>query len=222
VSKAALQAAYEAFVGTQKAVPRQRDVAARYVGWQIDALASDVMSAVEVLLSTYESAQSAVGEARSMIENPEAASEVFELLGAPQRRFITAFKSVFFFVRAYQDAVCALLFVLSGKRAGRYTSMAKALEKGKPVRQLLDDELAGYGDWFYRWRDDRDKIKRGARFILFFDGDDNLSISFTYPVEMGGMETEEERIGLPRVIEGVQMSTRLTVVAWGQVEGKQL
>jgi hypothetical protein len=219
MSKEALTAAYHTFARTQNIISTE-EVAPRSVLWRMSALGADVRSSVEVLLSTYETAQSAVQRSRDMIGNPKADSrELFELVDDPQRRFITAFKTVFVFVRAYQDALCGFLFELQGQRAGNYTSMAKALKEGGPLRDLLDEEFPGYRDWLYQWRNDRDKIKRGAQFALFFDGDDNLTIAFTYPIG-AGMGTEEERIGLGRVIEGLEMSAHLTTVAFGQVDGE--
>jgi hypothetical protein len=133
----------------------------------------------------------------------------------PQRQFPTAFKSVFIFVRAYQDAVCGFLFELRGQRAGRYTSMANALKEGKPTRTFLDEKLPDYREWFSLWKTRRDKIKGGGSFGLAFDAEDTLSLIFLYP-ESDGMTTEEQHIGLPDVIKGLEMSADLAVVALGQ------
>jgi hypothetical protein len=217
MSKEALAQAYSTFDRTQK-VMAEEEVAPRYVLARMSALGRDVKSTVDVLLSTYESAQEAVRDSRQMINDPSESS--LRRMEVPQRQFITAFKSVFFFVRAYQDAVCGFLFVLlQGKKAGVAKSMADALKKeSKPIRELLDQELPDYAEWFWQWKESRDKIKRGADFALFFDAEDEVSISFEY-AEEEGFHTDEERIGLQAVVEGLEMSAGVTAVAWSEVKG---
>jgi hypothetical protein len=189
----------------------------------MSALGGDVKSAVEVLLSTYETAQVAVGELREAMlpeaeapgDSEAAARHLFERQEV-QRRAVSAFKSVFIFVRAYQDAVCGFLLALERKPVGKYVSMAKHLKKRDgSVSMLLDEKFPSYREWFGQWKEDRDAIKAGAFFALHFDGDDNLSLSFIHPQEQGE-RTEERRIELQTVVEGLETSARLTAIAFGQ------
>jgi len=121
----------------------------------------------------------------------------------------------FFFVRAYQDAVCGFLIALEREPVGRNVSMAKRLKKKDgSISTLVDEKLPNYRDWLAQWKKDRDDIKAGAEFALHFDGDDNLSISFIHP-QAQGSRNEERQIGLSTIVEGLEMSARLTVVAFG-------
>lgn len=68
-------------------------------------------------------------------------------------------------MRAYQDALCRVLLVLAGHRAGGYSSMSMAMKKpASPIRLLLDQELPSYRPWFKQWTALRDKLKLGTGF----------------------------------------------------------
>lgn len=139
----------------------------------------------------------------------ERAHEIFVRSEAPQRRMITAFKSVYMFLRAYQDALCGFLVELDGGRAGKYTSMSSPTKPGKPIRTLLDQELDGYVSWLQQWKEDRDRMKIGAMFAMHFDANNEMSLSFSYTAGTT-LTVERRQIRLSSVIEGLEMSERLT------------
>jgi hypothetical protein len=214
----ALADACHAFASMRMVVPVDEKEVPRYLGWRMDALAVDVQSSVEVLLSTYGPAQAVVQRLRGVGTREITARELYEEL-QPQERFMTAFKSVFFFVRAYQDSVASVLFVLLHGPRGRVNkSMNDALKPGNPIGALLDERLPDYRGWFEGWRKNRDKIKYGADFQLSFDGDDNLTLSFLYATEKG-THVDKDQIGLSNVVQGLAMSTQLTVTVLGMVRG---
>jgi len=170
MSKEALTKAYHEFAETQKITPSS-DVAPRFVLFRMSALGGDVKSAVEVLLSTYETAQVAVRELREAMlleaeapgDSKAATRHLFERQEV-QRRAISAFKSVFFFVRAYQDAVCGFLIALEREPVGRNVSMAKRLKKKDgSISTLVDEKLPSYRDWLAQWKKDRDATQATAR-----------------------------------------------------------
>lgn len=88
-------------------------------------------------------------------------------------RLSLGYKTSFFFIRAYQDALCRVLLVLAGQRAGGYSSMSTAMKKSaSPVRLLFDQELPSYREWFKQWTALRDKLKVGTGFSFqLIDGE---------------------------------------------------
>ena len=107
-----------------------------YVRERVTATGDDIHSATETLIQEYVRAEQAfavfVAAPDGMIEFPEA------------RRLETAFKSVYLWLRAYQDAVLGSLLEARGERAGSYSSMNRALRPGRPIQMLLAAELPGY------------------------------------------------------------------------------
>jgi hypothetical protein len=74
-----------------------------------------------------------------------------------------AVKAMFFFVRALQDAGCAVLLSTAGQQVGPYTSMNKATAReSHPLHALIVAELPGYFDWFTDHRDLRNLFKEGV------------------------------------------------------------
>jgi hypothetical protein len=215
----ALAEACRAFTALRMVVPVDEEAVPRYLLQRMYALMLDVQCSVEVLLSTYVAAQEVVARRRGVVGRRELSALEFFQEFKPQEQFITAFKSVFFFVRAYQDAVAGVFFVLlHGAQGGVIKSMSDALKPGKPIGKLLDEKLPGYRNWFEQWREDRGKIKNGADFELRYDADDNLTLSFLYAQEKG-TKVDADTIGLSNIVEGLEMSTRLAATAFSMVPG---
>jgi hypothetical protein len=109
---------------------------------------------------------------------------------ASSRRLRVAFKSVYFFVRAYQDALYrAALFVVDGEVAGGGARMARALRPDSSVGAYLQSAAPGYLTWFAEWRDQRNRVKDGVNFSTFIQGND-LGISFSTYTSEGGISTD--------------------------------
>jgi len=220
MTQPALARALSEFVITQTITQRELDSPVpRYVLWRQAALGSDIRSAVEALLETYGDAQQAVQTIRKGATRISL-DVCFERIDDPTRRFITAFKSAYIFIRAYQDAVCASLLELQGRPAGKYRSMKDCLKEGSATDCILGEALPEYAEWFRRWRADRDEIKLGARFSLHFDGEDSLSLAFVRPEGSGIAEGRE--IGLETIVEGLEMSARVTLTAFAQIDPRLL
>jgi len=96
--KDAVAAACRAFSSLRMVVPADEEEVPRYVLQRMYALLVDVQGSVEVLLSTYDAAQSVLRNLEGVGSREITARELYEEL-EPQERFITAFKSVFFFIR---------------------------------------------------------------------------------------------------------------------------
>jgi len=127
--------------------------------------------------------------------------------------FLVAFKALYFFLRAHQDSLCALIHLVQCPRGTppRDHNMTTHLgRRGGPVQSFIDAEVAGYEDWYRRWRDARNKIKRGVNFGMTGTWQD-LGISFsTFIPEGGGVMTDHaEVIKLMDLIEALDMCAQL-------------
>lgn len=103
-------------------------------------------------------------------------------------RLRVAYKSMYFFVRAFQDAMYRLIWeTATGQRSGRDSPMTKA--SGNPnneVRKLIDASLPDYFDWFFKWRDERNEIKRGVGFA-FAGPSEDLGVTFNRVITSGDL-----------------------------------
>jgi hypothetical protein len=86
-------------------------------------------------------------------------------------QFAAAFKAMYYFVRALQDAAYAALLEASGRRAGAYSSMQDCVKKtANPIRSLIEQALPNYFAWFTAFRDVRNDMKLGASTAFHFRG----------------------------------------------------
>lgn len=127
-------------------------------------------------------------------------------------QFAVVFKALFFFIRAHQDSLCALVFLAhfpAGSRPGEY-SMSKHLKQRKRVYEFVMDEVPGYEEWFWHWRDLRNQVKRGANFSYTTIGDD-LVVGFSTVIPDGGgvIMADAGRVTLMDLITGLNLSTNL-------------
>lgn len=123
---------------------------------------------------------------------------------------------MFYFISAYQDALCGVLLILKGEKAGRYTSMYKTLRKeNNPVRIIIVKTITEYIDWFYRWRDKRNKIKKGINLGLVGPSFD-VGISFSYVYEKNNALVCDikDAIRLSDIVQALRMSISLANTAW--------
>ena len=124
----------------------------------------------------------------------------------------TAFKGVYMWLRAYQDAVCGVWRALHGERVGAYSSMRRELKPGKPLQTFLDEQLPDYEPWFVRWRGRRDQMKLGVQFDTTFETDPPriLGIKFHFPTRILDTDVEEASISLDDIVDGLTISSQLT------------
>lgn len=99
----------------------------------------------------------------------QVTTESVELKHLPLASLHACYVSFFFLMRAFQDRAYCVLLELQGARAGRYSSMADALDKSKrhasdenPVGRFLAEACPEYLDWFSRFRDMRNDLKEGV------------------------------------------------------------
>jgi hypothetical protein len=82
----------------------------------------------------------------------------------PMHDLIITYKNCLVLIRAYQDGLARLLrFALEGVDASR-TTMTKLLKKEPPtaVAARLAESLPNYAEWFWDWRNLRNRVKDGA------------------------------------------------------------
>jgi len=90
-------------------------------------------------------------------------------------RGLACYKAMFYFVRAYQDAVARAFRLVYGQDWGKFTSMHDILKnKDQPPGSELVSKLPQYADWFYEFRNKRNEIKLGVSLAVGPD----LSIIF--------------------------------------------
>ncbi|MFC2028082.1 hypothetical protein ACFLU3_05295 [Chloroflexota bacterium] len=128
----------------------------------------------------------------------------------PDQRLKIVYKAMFYFVRAYQDAIYGIILEFNGKKAGSYSSMHKKLTKQtSPVYITIMDKFPEYREWFYRWRDKRDRIKLGVGLSMAGPGAD-VGITFERVSEKGGIIVDcQDNIRLSDVTEAIRMSILL-------------
>jgi hypothetical protein len=116
-------------------------------------------------------------------------------------------------MRAHQDSLCALVFLVQRPKqaaAGDYPMTKHLKQDGRLVQTFIRAEVPGYEDWYWRWRDARNRIKRGVNFGMSGNRQE-LGISFaTFIPEGGGvMVDHRDDVRLTELIEALDMSARL-------------
>jgi hypothetical protein len=126
-----------------------------------------------------------------------------------RRGLTVAYKSILFFLRAFQDSVYAVLVELTGGRAGLYPSMSECLNKKKngPSYQIIS-QVEGYTEWFFKMRDWRNRIKSGVSFGQV-GPQTNIGVAFVYITDENSLFFTSDTIHLRDLIEGVKFSGKL-------------
>lgn len=135
-------------------------------GLQVAETASDVLACGRAVLDAHEAAVDVFDEARSRppmftFEETDAWSQT-----PAQDRLRKELKAWLFFLRAFFDTTYRVLNAnATGERARASGSMSSILgPKGatNPAGQLLEGSLPGFHEWFTRFKDLRDEVKRGV------------------------------------------------------------
>jgi hypothetical protein len=129
----------------------------------------------------------------------------FEMTREISPRLQTCYKALFFFVRAFQDTIYAVL------NDGQRGSMQGAVSNpNNPIAKLLSALLPEYLPWFEQWRRMRDNVKRGASFSIS-GPDEDLGIGFNYIDDnTGGLVVGSGgRVRLGDVVRALEMSRRI-------------
>lgn len=154
------------------------------------ALGRDVLVAASILRTLHADASAKYTEDAETQGLIVQFGSLSEPLSAADRLGMS-YKVLFVFVRAYQDAIYAVLFEqLQGARAGQSSSMRNAATNARnPVGAFLTARLPGYIEWFNISRALRNEIKEGARFALVGPQDD-LGVGLTALDDAGGTSLE--------------------------------
>jgi hypothetical protein len=141
-----------------------------------------------------------------------------EVTSEPYAKVKVAYKAMLFFTRAHQDALYRAFLEARGEQAGVSSSMASALMTGKPLGQVLAEDVPGYAEWFFRWRDRRNRVKDGVSFA--FTGLGGLGLLFQSVTDEGGVTNDlaQTPLSLPDIVEAVAMSAAATDSIAGHVE----
>jgi hypothetical protein len=131
----------------------------------------------------------------------------------PTTAFTVAFKALYLFLRAHQDALCALIHTALSPRGtgpGDYNMTAHLGRANGPVRRFVHECVPEYEEWYLRWREARNRVKRGANFSTYGDAV-QMGIRFSsFIPEGGGVSIDASQgVGLADVVEALQMSARL-------------
>jgi hypothetical protein len=126
------------------------------------------------------------------------------------QRYASAFKALFVFIRALQDASYAVLLEAQGQRAGNYSSMNKGL-KSRSVQENLAAELPGYEQWFVEFRRVRDKMKLGIQTGTTYSrpGPKEVTLSLHRVIEKPPQTVIDGRVGVAELDRALDESTRL-------------
>lgn len=144
-----------------------------------------------------------------------------EVSAGAEDRLQVAYKALFYFFRAYQDALHNVILEIEGHTAGQHSSMTDAIdwkkqcyENGKPVAEVLKSCFPEYLDWFCDWRKKRNDVKLGASFSIAGPAEDP-GIGFTMIDEKtGGVVVDcSKSVHISDVIEALKASVRLARIA---------
>jgi hypothetical protein len=134
-------------------------------------------------------------------------------------RLIMAYKALYYFIRAYQDRLYAVLAILLEPDAPSGRSMNAAFKNSQnPARRLLDTHLPEYVEWFPNWRDQRNKVKDGISFSTAGPapqtGLTSLGIRFNEFSRDGGVSVDcSEAVQLADVTRALRLSAALAAIA---------
>jgi hypothetical protein len=152
------------------------------------------------------------GEAKAMLEelsaqDPQESIAVIKSTEQTNRegqgartRFLLAFKSAYFMIRALQDALYRTAYELVEGRQPpdrQHASMMRAVtNEADPLRALLGDFADNYFQWFIGWRNLRNSVKLGRPGSIVgpgapdAPGGDNFGISLSLVGEDGSVSTD--------------------------------
>jgi hypothetical protein len=147
---------------------------------------------------------------------------VYESGRSPTSHLGLAYKTFFFLVRAYQDAMARVLLATTGQRGGGYTSMTRVLRdtpKQSEAAILIQDRLPDYRDWVRWWTSLRDQIKLGANFATTTMGG-GMGVIFTNATPEGGLGVDlatNQQAHISDLASGLRMSAQLAELATEKV-----
>jgi hypothetical protein len=128
-----------------------------------------------------------------------------EVSGAASSRLAAAYKAMFFFVRAYQDASYRVLLQLLGDRNEGVSMSQAAKNPNNPVAEHLAKELPSYMPWFVAWRKLRDSVKAGRTHSL--RGPQwNIGVSFEEVPPQDSQQSVYVTVRLNQIVEALDQS----------------
>lgn len=102
-----------------------------------------------------------------------------------EMRAVIAFKTMYFYIRAFQDAMYNILLELSGQASGNKGTMSNIVNSNgelkikNPVARVINDSIPEYIEWFVVMKKQRDLVKTGINFAIIGPGHDP-GISFVF------------------------------------------
>jgi len=159
------------------------------------------------------------------IFNPQLIKKGLNVSSDACSKLIVSYKALFYFVRAYQDALYKVMLEIEGQSPG-YGSMATASQNPRnKVAEILNIYLPEYKQWFINWKKKRDDVKLGANFSIS-GPEEILGISFvTVNEDSGGIVidcSESKAVRISDIVEAINFSAKLATVASQRAKERHL
>jgi hypothetical protein len=127
--------------------------------------------------------------------------------------FTVAFKALYLFMRAHQDALCGFAMLLlhpPGTTPTAHNMTRQLQQPHSPVGDFIRENVPDYEEWYFRWRKARNRVKLGTNFSTYGNWNE-VGIQFTMFIpEGGGISVDvSAKVGLSDVVEALDMSSRL-------------
>lgn len=178
--------------GIERVTSHKRGKGARFTILQLAETGSDVITSARVLIDFNRAALELMQAETERVLARGVGGAEWTLAGSPRELdpVRIAFKSFFFFARAYTDVMYRV--VLAGIQGGsppqKAGSMSAAAKKAdNPVALAFEEHVPGWLDWFRDFRDKRDEVKSGVNFSLTQHGTVGVGVIFTRATAAGGL-----------------------------------
>ena len=154
-------------------------------GHQVEAVAAIRTDEGQLVTDVLAEAGAEARQALSLSVQKELAA-AFSIGRDAAKELPSSFKAMYFFIRAYQDAVYRVLLEANKQQSGPGTSVNPAIGKENGLlATLLGRNYVAYRDWFVRFRDQRNIIKAGTSFSI--TGRPELGVIFNGVGPDGGL-----------------------------------
>ncbi len=124
----------------------------------------------------------------------------------------SAYKAMYFFIRALQDACCAIYFELTGNQGSTKSGMNRTkLNNGKKVREEITKYVPNYNTWFKSFTDTRNRIKEGVSQGCGYSEKDGLEINLHIIRKNESSATIDikEKIKIEDITYAIEISSQL-------------
>jgi len=199
------------------------------LNFQIEAqcLAEDIGYFSMILRELYANALDEISKnIDQSVINPQNTSTIPISLG----KLGVAYKSFYFFIRAFHDAILKLILGIYKQGVSQHSSMKDAInletmtiKQNHPVEYILKEKSKDYAQWFMTMRDRRNLLKHGTG-VGYLTGKDYIENETTLAIVFGNPTKDQSPpLYLDEIIQALEMSIELTklAISYG-IENKRL